>query len=121
VRPRSIRRTINTAANSVQCWPWDKPRHVWTVRCRPAYLRLITFACFIILLSTFWITVISRFASLIRSSKSARKAKTRKTKIIFREEAPGKTIGLLEEGARVSENWPVKQVLICASRISENS
>jgi hypothetical protein len=41
------------------------------------------------------------------SSKTARKAKTRKTKINFREEAPGTTIGLQEEGARIRENWLV--------------
>jgi hypothetical protein len=49
-------------------------------------------------------TVIPRFTSLIRSSKIARKAKTRKTKINFREEGPGTVIGLREEGARISEN-----------------
>jgi hypothetical protein len=52
-------------------------------------------------------TEIPRFTSLIRSSKTARKAKTRKTKINFREEAPGTTIGLREEGARIGENWLV--------------
>jgi hypothetical protein len=49
-------------------------------------------------------TIIPRFTSLIRPSKTARKAKTRKIKINFREEAPGTTIGLREEGARISEN-----------------
>jgi hypothetical protein len=52
-------------------------------------------------------TVIPRFTSLIRSPKTARKAKTRKTKINFREEAPGTTIGLREEGATINENWLV--------------
>jgi hypothetical protein len=40
----------------------------------------------------------------MRSSKMAREAKTRKKKINSREEAPGTTIGLREEGARISEN-----------------
>jgi hypothetical protein len=43
-------------------------------------------------------TVIPLFTSLIRSSKTARKTKTRKTKINFREKAR-------EEGACISENW----------------
>jgi hypothetical protein len=47
--------------------------------------------------------------SFISSSKTARKVKIRKTKINFPflPKAPGTTIGLLEEGARISENWLV--------------
>jgi hypothetical protein len=45
-------------------------------------------------------TEIPRFTSLMRSSETARLAKIRKTKINSREEAPGTTIGLREEGAR---------------------
>jgi SH3-like domain-containing protein len=51
--------------------------------------------------------VIPRFTSLIRSSKTARKAKTRETKINFRYFPTGTTIGLREEGARISKNWLV--------------
>jgi hypothetical protein len=56
-----------------------------------------------------WIngTVIPRFTSLIRYSKTAHKAKTHKMKINFQEEAPGITISLREVGARISENWLV--------------
>jgi hypothetical protein len=47
--------------------------------------------------------------SLICSSKTACKAKNHKMKIIFpttsREEAPGTTTSLREEGAHISENW----------------
>jgi hypothetical protein len=53
------------------------------------------------------LTVIRRCTSYIRSSKTTRNAKTHKTKINFREEVLGTTIGLLEEGARISENWLV--------------
>jgi histidinol phosphatase-like PHP family hydrolase len=52
-------------------------------------------------------TEIPRFTSLIHSSKIVHKAKTRKTKITFREEVPGTMISLKEEGARFSENWLV--------------
>jgi hypothetical protein len=52
-------------------------------------------------------TVIPQFTSLISSSKTARKAKTCKTKINFREEVPGTIIGLREEGAHLSEDWLV--------------
>jgi hypothetical protein len=50
-------------------------------------------------------TVIPWFMSLIHSFKTACKAKTHKTKINFREEALGTTIGLREEGAHISKNW----------------
>jgi hypothetical protein len=68
------------------------------------------------------VTGIPRFTSLIRNSKIARKAKTRKTKINF--------LLLPEKGCRVQRSvcerakngsQIEKQVLICASRISENS
>jgi hypothetical protein len=52
-------------------------------------------------------TVIPRFTSLIRSSKIARKAKSRKTKIISHYFPKGITIGLREKGARIRENWVV--------------
>jgi hypothetical protein len=51
-------------------------------------------------------TVIPWFTSVICTSKTAHEAKTHKTKINFRE-ALGTTIGLREEGARISENWLV--------------
>jgi hypothetical protein len=56
-------------------------------------------------------TGIPRFTSLIHSSKTVRKTKTRKTKINFpllsEKRRRGTTIGLREEGARTSENWLV--------------
>jgi hypothetical protein len=50
-------------------------------------------------------TGIPWFTSLIHSSKTARKAKTRKMKISFPLLPTGTTIGLQEEGACISENW----------------
>jgi hypothetical protein len=52
-------------------------------------------------------SVIPRFTSLIRSSKTARKVKTRKMKINFQEEAQGTMISLREEAAHISENWHI--------------
>jgi hypothetical protein len=49
-------------------------------------------------------TVIPRFTSLMRSSETARKTKTRKTKINFPLLSHGDN-GLREEVARTSENW----------------
>jgi hypothetical protein len=48
---------------------------------------------------------IPRFMSLICSSKTARKAKLAKRKLISHYFPTGTTIDLREEGARISENW----------------
>jgi hypothetical protein len=75
-----------TAMNNVKCNESSHKHYIWKSK---------------------WTTGIPRFTSLIRSSKTAHEAKTRKTKIDFREEAPGTTISLREEGARTSESWLV--------------
>jgi hypothetical protein len=69
-------------------------------------------------------TVIPRFTSLIRSSKTTCSAKTRKTKINF----PLLPVGNNDRSARGRSSYKrklvrksKKLVLICASRISENS
>jgi hypothetical protein len=51
--------TENNKHSSVQCWPWDEPRHVWTARFAQEYLRFISFVSFIILLSNFFVITVS--------------------------------------------------------------
>jgi hypothetical protein len=66
-------------------------------------------------------TVIPQFMSLIHSSKTDHKAKT---KINFQEEALGTMISLLEEGAHISENWLVNRktgINLCILYKRENS
>jgi hypothetical protein len=69
---------------------------------------------------------IPRFTSLIGSSKTARKAKTRKTKINFPLRPNGNNDRFARGRSSYKRKLPrklkkKKQVLICASRISENS
>jgi hypothetical protein len=70
------------------------------------------------------ITVIPRFMSLIRSSQTARKAKTHKTKINFPLLPDGNNDRFARGRSSFSRKLArklKKQVLICAYRISENS